>query len=76
MYACVYVCMYVCVYVHNIYFNIDDDDCDISFDPDNANQYIVWGIGGLEETAFRHFVRSGSKSHSPSHNNYVTIIPT
>ena len=29
------------------------------FDPD-TEQYIVWAIGGVEETAFRHFTRSDS----------------
>ena len=32
-------------------------------DPDNEQQYIVWGIGGLGETAFRHFTRAQGKVH-------------
>ena len=40
-------------------FLVADNDCDIPIDPDNTEQYIVWAIGGLEETAFRHFTRSG-----------------
>ena len=38
-----------------------DDDCDIDVDPTNVNQYIVWANGGLGETAFIHFRRSGSQ---------------
>ena len=40
----------------------DDADCDLPIDPTNEEQYIVWGVGPLGETAFRHFSRSGSKS--------------
>ena len=36
------------------------DSCDIDFTV-NQNQYIVWAIGGLGETAFIHFQRSDSK---------------
>jgi hypothetical protein len=36
------------------------DACDKAIDPDNENQYIVWGVGGLGDTAFRHFVRAES----------------
>ncbi len=35
-----------------------DVDCDLDIDPDNTQQYIVWAVGGLGETAFRHFSRS------------------
>ena len=41
-----------------------DDVCDLALDPDNENQYIVWGIGGLGETAFRHFTRAQSKANT------------
>jgi hypothetical protein len=34
------------------------DECDQDINPDNENQYIVWGVGGLGDTAFRHFVRA------------------
>ena len=38
-----------------------DTTCDTSIDPTNSNQYIVWAIGGLGETAFRHFIRANGK---------------
>ena len=41
-----------------------DDVCDLALDPDNENQYIAWGIGGLGETAFRHFTRAQSKANT------------
>lgn len=34
------------------------DACDTTIDPNNMNQYIVWAIGGLGETAFIHFNRA------------------
>jgi hypothetical protein len=34
------------------------DECDLPLDPDNEDQYVVWGVGGLGETAFRHFIRA------------------
>ena len=37
---------------------IADSTCDITIDPNNTNQYIVWGVGGLGETAFKHFIRA------------------
>ncbi len=45
--------MFVCLFVLG-------DSCDIDFTV-NQNQYIVWAIGGLGETAFIHFQRSDSK---------------
>ena len=36
---------------------VADEDCDLSFDPDST-QYIVWALGGIEETAFKHSKRS------------------
>jgi len=39
-------------------YSIADSTCDITIDPDNTNQYIVWGVGGLGETAFKHFIRA------------------
>jgi len=38
-----------------------DSTCDITIDPTNRNQYIVWGVGGLGETAFQHFTRASCK---------------
>ena len=32
--------------------------CDRPLDPDNTQLYIVWGVGGLGSTAFRHFLRA------------------
>ena len=37
------------------------DMCDINFAPSNTNQYIVWAVGGLGETAFIHFSRANRK---------------
>lgn len=37
------------------------DRCDRAIDPSNQNQYIVWGIGGLGETAFKHFARANGE---------------
>ena len=36
----------------------DDGTCDRAIDPTNQNQYIVWGIGALGETAFQHHTRA------------------
>ncbi len=35
-----------------------DSRCDQAIDPNNKDQYIVWGVGGLGETAFQHFKRA------------------
>ena len=47
----------------------------MDLDPDNEDQYIVWGVGGLGETAFRHFVRAEGKEHSLvlDHTDVVVI---
>ena len=39
----------------------DSGSCDRPIDPTNQNQYIVWGIGSLGETAFQHHTRASSK---------------
>ncbi len=39
----------------------DDTTCDLPIDPDNQDQYIVWGVGGLGNTAFKHFARASRK---------------
>ena len=39
-----------------------DSTCDLNIDPDNEEQYIVWGVGGVGETAFKHFERANGKS--------------
>ena len=49
-----------------------DDVCDLALDPDNENQYIVWGVGGLGETAFRHFTRAQSKANTHTHTHVFT----
>ena len=36
----------------------DVGTCDQPLDPDNTALYIVWGVGGLGSTAFRHFLRA------------------
>ena len=41
----------------------DDSTCDIPIDPLNMEQYIVWGVGGLGETAFQHFKRASGELH-------------
>lgn len=42
-------------------FYFSGDMCDIALDPNSTNQYIVWAIGGLGETAFVHFSRAECK---------------
>ena len=37
------------------------DQCDRTLNTTVENQYIVWGMGGLEETAFIHFARAQSE---------------
>ena len=34
-----------------------DTTCDSTMNP-SLDQYIVWGVGGLGETAFKHFIRA------------------
>ena len=34
-----------------------DTTCDSTMVP-TQDQYIVWGVGGLGETAFKHFIRA------------------
>ena len=53
---------FTCLY--NYYYNIfpvADSTCDTTIDPTNMNQYIVWAVGGLGKTAFKHFTRASSK---------------
>lgn len=40
---------------------LDDSTCDINIDPTNSNQFIVWAIGGLGRTAFKHFINAKCK---------------
>ncbi|XP_064399010.1 mucin-2-like isoform X2 [Halichondria panicea] len=51
------------IYTRNFSTN---DTCDLPVDPGNQNQYIVWGVGGLGETAFQHFKRA-SATDPPIH---------
>ena len=46
---------------HTVIYHYPGDECDRDINPDNENQYIVWGVGGLGDTAFRHFVRAESE---------------
>ena len=46
------------LYSHN---TADSGTCDRAIDPTNQNQYIVWGIGSLGETAFQHHTRASSE---------------
>lgn len=50
----------------------DDSTCDLPIDPSNEEQYIVWGVGGVGETAFKHFERANGES-GPKHNNYMYV---
>ena len=52
---------FVIIRVCNVWSTYAGDECDKVIDPDNENQYIVWGVGGLGDTAFRHFVRAESE---------------
>ena len=49
------------VYLFTYFLNLDDSTCDLPLNPNNTQQYIVWGIGGLGETAFKHFSRAEGK---------------
>ena len=40
---------------------VGDSACDIAIDVEDTTQYIVWAVGGIEETAFKHFVTGRSK---------------
>ena len=44
-----------CIYYYCL---AGDTTCDTNIDPDNENQYIVWAVGSLGETAFKHFLRA------------------
>ncbi len=49
--------------LHVLCLCADDSTCDIPIDPLNMEQYIVWGVGGLGETAFQHFKRASGELH-------------
>lgn len=38
--------------------------CDRALNPNNTEQYIVWGVGGIGATAFRHFIRAQASDPS------------
>ena len=42
------------------FFSSADTTCDRDIDPTNEDQYIVWAVGGLGESAFKHFLRASS----------------
>ena len=44
-----------------MFLSIADSTCDITIDPANQNQHIVWATGGLGATAFKHFIRAERK---------------
>ena len=41
-------------------FLVADSMCDLTITPDE-DQYVLWAIGGIEETAFKHFIRTEGK---------------
>ena len=47
-----------------VLFSLADSVCDIEFNANSLDRYIVWAIGGLGETAFRHFIRADSELSS------------
>ena len=48
-----------CLKIPNYYLSLSaaDTTCDRTMDP-GQNQYTVWAVGGLGETAFKHFIRA------------------
>ena len=56
--------------------SLADSTCDRNIDPGNTNQYIVWGVGGLGETAFKHFIRADGtfSTCTFSHIDSCTIL--
>lgn len=58
-------------------FSAADTTCDNTLDPDTP-QFIVWAVGGVGATAFKHFNRASSKwaiafyhNHSSSCQHYI-----
>ena len=45
------------LYQASKYLHTDDSLCDSTINPSQP-QYVVWGVGGLGETAFKHFKRA------------------
>ncbi len=69
--ACAMLLLFVAMYTY-----IDDNNtCDRVIDPNNRNQYIVWGVGGLGATAFQHFKRASRKllTRTPAAVDHVTF---
>ena len=55
----------------------DSGSCDRPIDPTNQNQYIVWGIGSLGETAFQHHTRAtGTSMHNYTWFIVCKVSPT
>ena len=46
-----------------MYFHVADSTCDLTITPDE-DQYVLWAIGGIEQTAFKHFIRTEGISHT------------
>ena len=51
----------VCLILIVFFFFVADTVCDLPIDSSNTNQYIVWAVGGLGVTAFKHFSRAACK---------------
>ena len=65
---CVCVCIMIDVrnieHMYNNYYVIIyiTDTCDRAFNLNEA-QYIVWAVGGIEESAFKHFTRAERENY-------------
>ena len=79
MCVCVCVCVCVCIMIdvrniehmyNNYYYVIIyiTDTCDRAFNLNEA-QYIVWAVGGIEESAFKHFTRAERENYNVCREN-------
>ena len=76
---CILLLFYTTIESHCAFFYSADSTCDLPIDPLNENQYIVWGVGGLGETAFRHFLRAQSQfkvlfSITDAHAGFILFL--